>query len=173
MSSTLVTWTASIPSPVGRLTLAADADGGLTHLLFEGERPAAPAGRGSEDLTPFEAVIAQLDEYFAGARREFDVPLAPRGTPFQLAAWRALRAIPYGQTRTYAGQAASIGRPRAVRAIGAANGRNPLAIIVPCHRVIGAGGALTGYGGGLQTKRWLLEHEQAVEAASAGQDGSP
>lgn len=101
----------------------------------------------------------QLDEYFAGERREFDLPLAPRGTGFQERVWRALLAIPFGVTRSYGELARTIGRPSASRAVGAANGKNPIAIIVPCHRVIGANGTLTGYGGGLPIKRWLLEHE--------------
>jgi methylated-DNA-[protein]-cysteine S-methyltransferase len=105
------------------------------------------------------AAAAQLAEYFAGKRRTFDLPLAPHGTPFQLAVWSALRAIPYGETRNYAELARAIGRPTASRAVGAANGKNPLGIIVPCHRVIGASGALTGYAGGLSAKRWLLELE--------------
>lgn len=102
---------------------------------------------------------AELLEYFAGLRREFTVPLDLRGTQFELAAWAELLRVPYGATRTYGRQAAAMGRARAVRAVGRANGRNPVAIIVPCHRVIGAGGALTGYGGGLERKRWLLAHE--------------
>lgn len=103
---------------------------------------------------------AQLAAYFAGERRDFDLPLAPQGTPFQQRVWDALLAIPYGAVRSYGDVARAIGRPAASRAVGAANGRNPIAIIVPCHRVIGASGQLTGYGGGLPTKRWLLEHEQ-------------
>ena len=104
----------------------------------------------------------QLRAYFAGELREFDLPLAPRGTPFQLSAWAAVSAIPYGRTATYAEIAAAIGRPSACRAVGAANGRNPLPVIVPCHRVIGAAGALTGYGGGLDRKRSLLDLEAAA-----------
>ena len=103
--------------------------------------------------------MAQLSEYFAGERRTFDLVLTPHGTPFQLAAWQVLRTIPYGETMTYGEQAVAMGRPRAVRAVGGANGRNPLAIVVPCHRVIGAGGQLTGYASGLERKRWLLDFE--------------
>jgi len=102
---------------------------------------------------------AQLAEYFAGARRDFDVPLAPRGTGFQQRVWRELAKIPYGQTRSYGELARSLGRPTASRAVGAANGRNPISILVPCHRVVAGTGALTGYAGGLAAKRWLLEHE--------------
>jgi methylated-DNA-[protein]-cysteine S-methyltransferase len=107
-----------------------------------------------------ETAAAQLAEYFAGRRRTFDLPLAPRGTGFQQRVWRALSAIPYGETRSYGAIAASIGRPAASRAVGAANGKNPIWIIVPCHRVIGASGHLTGYAGGIAVKRWLLEHER-------------
>lgn len=104
----------------------------------------------------------QLRAYFAGKLREFDLPVAPRGTPFQLSVWDAVSAIPYGSTATYAEIAAAIGHPSACRAVGAANGRNPLPLIVPCHRVIGAAGALTGYGGGLERKRSLLDLEAAA-----------
>jgi methylated-DNA-[protein]-cysteine S-methyltransferase len=109
-------------------------------------------------------VRAQLAEYFAGRRRDFDLPLAPAGTPFQQRVWQALRAIPYGRTESYGALAARLGQPGAGRAVGLANGQNPIAIVIPCHRVIGAGGALTGYGGGLERKRWLL----ALEASAAG-----
>lgn len=144
------------PSPVGRLTCTAE-DGALTSLLFEG---ASPVGSHAPDHPLLRTAVAQLEEYFAGQRRSFEeLPLRPRGTPFQQEVWRALRAIPFGETVSYADIARSIGRPRAVRAVGAANGRNPLAIIVPCHRVIGSNGTLTGYAGGLELKRWLLEHE--------------
>ncbi len=111
-------------------------------------------------------MIAQLEEYFAGSRTEFELPLAPAGTAFQRDAWTALRAIPYGATRSYAEQAAALGRPRAIRAVGAANGRNPIAIVVPCHRVVGSRGALTGYGGGVERKEWLLGHERRHAAGS-------
>jgi methylated-DNA-[protein]-cysteine S-methyltransferase len=106
--------------------------------------------------------ITQLDEYFAGSRRNFDLPLDLHGTEFQVAAWNALAEIPYGHTASYGQQAASIGRPRAVRAIGGANGRNPVAIVLPCHRIVGADGSLTGFGGGIEVKKWLLDHEQTV-----------
>jgi methylated-DNA-[protein]-cysteine S-methyltransferase len=102
---------------------------------------------------------AQLAEYFAGTRRTFDLPLAPRGTGFQRIVWHALAKIPYGETRSYGELARAIGRPAASRAVGAANGKNPLSIVVPCHRVVGASGELTGYAGGVATKRWLLDHE--------------
>jgi methylated-DNA-[protein]-cysteine S-methyltransferase len=157
----VTTFTTTVGSPIGPLELVADADGALTHLLFGGDhRPAPEHGGLRTDPGPFTAAVAQLEEYFAGERTEFEMPLAPAGTAFQLAAWAALRAIPYGETRSYAAQARAIGRPAAVRAVGAANGRNPLAIVVPCHRVVGGNGSLTGYGGGIDTKRWLLDHEQ-------------
>ena len=105
---------------------------------------------------------AELGEYFAGDRQTFDVPLAPRGTEFQLAAWLALRTIPYGETVSYGEQARRLGDARKARAVGAANGRNPLPIIVPCHRVVGANGHLTGFGGGIECKAWLLDHERDV-----------
>src|SRR6202012_510460 len=106
---------------------------------------------------------AQIEEYFAGTRRDFDLPLAPRGTAFQRSVWHALATIPFGVTTTYGEIAAAVGRPTASRAVGAANGQNPIAIVIPCHRVIGANGTLTGYGGGLPTKEWLVRHERAAE----------
>ena len=106
--------------------------------------------------------VTQLDEYFAGSRRDFELPLDLQGTEFQVAAWNALVEIPYGRTASYGQQAASIGRPKAVRAIGGANGRNPVAIVLPCHRIVGADGSLTGFGGGIEVKKWLLDHEQSI-----------
>jgi methylated-DNA-[protein]-cysteine S-methyltransferase len=116
------------------------------------------------DDAPFAAAHAQLDEYFAGDRTEFDLPLHPSGTPFQLKVWDALRTIPYGEVRSYGEIAEQIGKPGAARAVGLANGRNPISIIVPCHRVIGASGALTGYGGGLERKQALLDLESRTAA---------
>jgi methylated-DNA-[protein]-cysteine S-methyltransferase len=124
-------------------------------------------GKHCPDLVPewqehpacFTAVTTQLEEYFNGTRQIFDLPLDVSGTAFQQQAWAALQQIPYGTTLTYQQQATTMGRPAAVRAVGTANGRNPLSIIVPCHRVIGANGSLTGYGGGLPAKQWLLSHE--------------
>ena len=113
-----------------------------------------------------DPLATQLDEYFAGARRDFDLPLAPEGTDFQRTVWHALARIPYGDTTSYAQLADTIGHPSAVRAVGAANGRNPIPIVQPCHRVIGADGALTGFGGGLPTKRFLLELEGAMPRAA-------
>ncbi|HSR66219.1 MAG TPA: methylated-DNA--[protein]-cysteine S-methyltransferase [Xanthomonadaceae bacterium] len=150
----------SMPSPVGVLLLAADA-AGLCLVEFPDPRhPVAPqAGWREGDDAVLEETRRQLGEYFAGTRRDFELPLAPRGTPFQHDVWRALATIPYGTTISYAELAARIGQPAAMRAVGAANGRNPLPIVVPCHRVIGADGSLTGFGGGLPTKRFLLRLE--------------
>ena len=152
-----------LETPLGDLVITA-SDAGLTGVWFPG--PDLPAfhpdgGRGSAT-----AVLArareQLAEYFAGSRTAFDLPLAPAGTAFQRRVWDALRTIPYGATLSYSELARRLGDPRATRAVGAANGKNPIPIIVPCHRVIGARGELTGFGGGLERKRWLLEHEGAL-----------
>jgi methylated-DNA-[protein]-cysteine S-methyltransferase len=124
--------------------------------------PAGPRPEWVEDAAPFAEVTRQLDGYFAGDRTEFDLPLHPTGTPFQLEVWEALTAIPYGEVRSYGQVAEQLGRPGASRAVGLANGRNPIAVIVPCHRVIGASGSLTGYGGGLHRKRLLLDLEAGV-----------
>ena len=142
----------SVETPIGRLWLAT-TDGGLGSIAFHG-----PAGATSDDALLREAE-EQLSAYFAGELTRFELPLAPRGTEFQRRVWDAVAAVPYGTTTTYSRLAASISRPRATRAVGAANGRNPLPIVVPCHRVIGASGALTGYGGGLDVKRALLALE--------------
>ena len=146
-----------IDSPVGKLRLAAE-DGFLTELLF-GEGEVSVESDGTNDAVLDEAQ-RQLEEYFAGKRFRFDLPLRPKGTPFQMADWQALCEIPYGETVTYGDIARRIGRPKACRAVGMANHRNPISIIVPCHRVIGGNGKLTGYGGGLEIKEFLLEHEQ-------------
>jgi len=155
----MIVWT-QIDSPVGPLTLAA-SDAGL-HLL-EFADSAHPVPRGATwqegDHPILRKTQTQLQAYFAGTLRTFDLPLAPQGTPFQCAVWMALASIPYGQTITYAEQAVRIQRPKATRAVGAANGRNPISIVLPCHRVIGANGALTGYGGGLPVKEFLLRLE--------------
>ena len=156
-------WT-RVPSPVGDLILVAE-DGALREIAFTaGTRPEGPPGDAVEDPRPLEQVAKQLREDFAGGRREFDVPLAPQGTPFQRRVWDALLAVRYGQTATYADVARAIGHPKAVRAVGLANGRNPIPIIIPCHRIIGSDGSLTGYGGGLAIKRRLLELEGVLPA---------
>ena len=152
-----------IDSPLGSLTLAA-SDAGLHAIeLPESRHPVRrdPAWR-EGDHPLLQQAQRQLGEYFSGQRRAFDLPLAPRGTPFQRAVWLALASIPYGATASYAQLAARVERPTATRAVGAANGRNPLPIVLPCHRVIGADGSLTGYGGGLPAKRFLLELEGAL-----------
>lgn len=151
-------------SPIGELLLTA-SDSALTAVWFQGkgEVTAALPDAGHR---PASAVLAraceQLAEYFAGSRTTFAIPLEPAGTPFQRRVWDALRAIPYGTTLSYSELARRLGDVRATRAVGAANGRNPIPIIVPCHRVVGADGSLTGFGGGLDRKRWLLEHEGAL-----------
>jgi len=146
-------------SPVGTLLLAGESNA-LRRVSFENSKHSAPARTDWKlDKEPFSEVIRQLQAYFRGELKEFDVPLAIEGTEFQLRVWNALRAIPYGETISYARLAERIGNPKAVRAVGLANGSNPIPIIVPCHRVIGSDGSLTGFGGGLSTKKMLLELE--------------
>jgi methylated-DNA-[protein]-cysteine S-methyltransferase len=150
------------PSPIGELLLIGDG-AALTGLYLESQEvwPEKTADW-RWDEAPFKPVLAQLDEYFERRRKVFDVPLAPVGTPFQQRVWAALREIPCGTTISYGELATRLGDPKASRAVGLANGRNRIAIIVPCHRVIGAGGNLTGYAGGLDRKEWLLRHEGAL-----------
>lgn len=157
-----MTTTATIhPSPIGPLTLVAE-DGRLSQLLMEDPVHGRELPPGATwDDEGFTEVRAQLDSYFAGERRAFDLPLAPVGTAFQREVWTALRAIPFGTTVSYAALAARVGRPKASRAVGTANGHNPLAIIVPCHRVIASDGGLGGYNYGLDRKRFLLALEGA------------
>ncbi|MBV9696742.1 MAG: methylated-DNA--[protein]-cysteine S-methyltransferase [Gammaproteobacteria bacterium] len=151
-----------IESPVGPLLLAADAEG-LRVVHFQGGTAPRPVPAGwVSDARPFARVRAQLGEYFAGRRQRFELKLAPAGTPFQLAVWRALCEIPYGETWSYGELARHVGVAGGARAVGLANGANPLPIIVPCHRVIGADGSLTGFGGGLAIKRSLLSLEGAA-----------
>ena len=161
----------STDSPVGRLTLIA-SDAGLHALMFEREREGCESGLGQFPENPGHPVLLlafqQLDEYFSGIRTSFEVPLAMEGTAFQQAAWRKLREIPYGLVTTYGAQARAMGRMQLARAIGAANSKNPVSIIVPCHRVVGAGGALTGFGGGLEAKAQLLALEKRVLESSIG-----
>jgi methylated-DNA-[protein]-cysteine S-methyltransferase len=152
-----------IDSPVGRLLLAGDGRSLIQVGFQSGPRPLQPAHGWTEDAAPFRTAIRQLGEYFAGERRGFDLPLAPRGTEFQRRVWRALTEIPYGKTISYGELARRIGNASASRAVGLANGANPLPIIVPCHRVIGANGSLTGFGGGLPIKRKLLALESGGE----------
>jgi methylated-DNA-[protein]-cysteine S-methyltransferase len=151
-----------IDSPVGPLTLLA-ADGTLAGLYMDRQRYRPPQEAfGDRDDRPFAAAVEQLEDYFAGRRTEFDLPLALTGTPFQRRVWDLLRTIPYGRTTSYGELAERLGRPTAARAVGLANGHNPVGIIVPCHRVLGARGDLTGYGGGLDRKRHLLAFERSV-----------
>ena len=157
-----------LASPLGTLLLAGD-DEGLRILHFDQPRRPAPVHPDWEESeASFAEAAAQLEAYFLGRLRAFDLPLAPQGTPFQLKVWKALRRIPYGETRSYLDIAERLGDSRAVRAVGAANGRNPIAIIIPCHRVIGSNGSLTGYGGGIEIKARLLALEGAA-AAPRGQ----
>jgi methylated-DNA-[protein]-cysteine S-methyltransferase len=152
----------TLDSPLGDLLLVGEL--GVLHSLYmvEGRKRVAPRAEWVEDDAAFEAPRRQLGEYFAGERTTFDLELALGGTPFQLRVWNALREIPYGQTVSYGELARRIGAPRAVRAVGLANGQNPVSVIVPCHRVIGADGSLTGYGGGLPNKRLLLDLEAGI-----------
>jgi methylated-DNA-[protein]-cysteine S-methyltransferase len=147
-------------SPIGRLLLTSDGTA-LTGLYMEPSRKAQSTEGWTEDasVAPIALTVRQLGEYFAGTRRHFDLPLRLQGTDFQRRVWQALTEIPYGQTWSYGELAKRIDNPSASRAVGLANGRNPISILVPCHRVIGADGSLTGYGGGLERKRWLLAHE--------------
>jgi methylated-DNA-[protein]-cysteine S-methyltransferase len=146
-------------SPIGELLLSGDGEG-LTGLYFpDGTKALAPLPGWSRDDDAFDETRQQLTAYFAGELTEFHLRLAPHGTPFQLRVWTALQNIPYGETTTYGKLASALGDPRATRAVGLANASNPIAIIIPCHRVIGADGTLTGYGGGVQRKHWLLARE--------------
>lgn len=160
-----------VDSPVGPLLLAA-SDTGLHAIEFSASKH--PVKRGLDWREGNHHVLhkahMQLREYFAGERHRFDLPLAPIGTEFQRTVWYTLATIPYGETLSYAQLAMRVGRPTATRAVGAANGRNPLPIVLPCHRVIGADGSLTGFGGGLPTKRFLLELEGALAKAGAAGD---
>jgi methylated-DNA-[protein]-cysteine S-methyltransferase len=163
----------AIASPIGPLTLAA-ADGRLTGLYMDAHRHPPSAARlgapGDPAAAPFAAAAAQLGSYFAGKLTSFDLPVQLLGTPFQLMVWGQLSGIGYGQTASYGELAERLGRPLASRAVGLANGKNPVSIIIPCHRVLGADGGLTGYGGGLDRKRYLLDLERrgAPPAAPAG-----
>lgn len=154
---------ARIDSPIGSLRIAANDDGVCRIEFPKPTHPMPTDADWREGRHPLiDRTQRQLDEYFAGTRRSFDLPLAPRGTDFQRNVWTELSRIPYGETISYAVLAQRIGKPSAMRAVGAANGRNPLPIVVPCHRVIGADGSLTGFGGGLPTKQFLLRLEGAL-----------
>lgn len=150
-------------TPIGALLIVFDAAGALLEIRFAGATPDPAWTRDDDAARP---IVRQVNEFFDGRRKEFDLPLAPRGTPFQLGVWSELQRIPFAVTTTYSAIAKSIGRPAAVRAVGAANGANPIPIVIPCHRVIGASGSLTGFGGGLSVKRWLLDHEARLAGRS-------
>ena len=151
----------TLSSPLGDILIAA-SEYGVVSVEFVDGQPAAVNGGSGESASIAQSAAQQLAEYFAGKRREFDVPLAPEGTEFQLSVWKALGRIPYATTVSYKQQATWVGNPKATRAVGSANGRNPIAIVVPCHRVIGSDGRPTGYASGIDRKLWLLEHERAV-----------
>jgi methylated-DNA-[protein]-cysteine S-methyltransferase len=160
-----------VPSPIGELTVVAEG-GAITYLLMDAAkyRPDDPevfGQPGDPTAEPFASAAAQLEAYFAGTLREFDLPLAPRGDDFHQRVWALLRAIPYGETRSYGDLARALGDRNLAQAVGSANGRNPIAVVVPCHRVIGADGSLVGYAGGLDRKRHLL----ALEEPQAGDAG--
>mgnify|MGYP000432222234 CR=1 FL=1 len=149
-------------SPIGKILLAGD-ERGLTRIGFpKGKMKMGPETTWQINPQPFKAVTRQLQAYFDGKLTTFNLKLAPKGTEFQLSVWKALQEIPYGETMSYSELAKKIGRPKASRAVGAANGNNPLPIVMPCHRVIGINGSLTGFGGGLPTKQFLLELEKSV-----------
>lgn len=175
-NGTTTVCTASLATPLGAAQLWGTARG-LLLIALPGEsrgfaeawlRRMTGAAWCIEEPVALREASAQLADYFAGTRSAFDLPIDWRGTPFQRAVWEAVMAIPYGETRTYGAIAAALGRPRAARAVGAANGANPLAPIVPCHRLIGGDGSLRGYGAGLPTKRWLIELERGSPRADAG-----
>jgi methylated-DNA-[protein]-cysteine S-methyltransferase len=158
-TTTQTTLYETFDSPIGELLAVGDGEA-LSGLYMQAtRRPVTVPGSWERDAAPFGGLREQLGEYFAGDRREFDLALAPEGSEFQLRVWEALREIPYGETESYGELAARIGHPGSARAVGAANGRNPISIVVPCHRVIGASGSLTGYAGGLERKRLLLALE--------------
>jgi methylated-DNA-[protein]-cysteine S-methyltransferase len=154
-------FTAYCKSPIGELEIKAGEKEILAvHFVKRGARPRAPAGRAEEGPAVLKACLSQLDEYFRGERVSFSLPLKLEGTAFQKRVWAELGRVPFGKTTTYGEIAAAIGNGLAARAVGGANHRNPVSIIVPCHRVVGSDGRLTGYGGGLWRKAWLLGHEQ-------------
>ncbi len=157
-------YAARIDTPIGPLTALVDGDGALTHLLFAHQPTPAGALCDEKRCAP---VRAQLEEYFRGERDAFDLPLAPAGTEFQRRVWDELARIPFGETVDYGSLAVRVGRPGAARAVGRANATNPIPIIVPCHRVIGANGSLTGYAGGMEAKRTLLDLERGALAPTA------
>ena len=160
----MTTYTATVSSPIGDIALVGDGEG-LSGLYMPQHRHRPPLPESAvRDDDAFAAAREQLAAYFAGERTAFELPVAPTGTPFQREVWQALTEIPYGTTCSYGELAQRIGKPAAVRAVGLANGRNPVSIVVPCHRVVGADGSLTGYGGGIERKRFLLDLERGALA---------
>lgn len=157
-----------LPTPIGPLRLRGE-EGILRSISFSASR-SFPETEGRPSRDPFRDAIAQLGEYFSGSRRRFDLAIRADGTPFQKEVWELLQTIPYGETTSYAELARQLGRPDASRAVGAANGRNPIPIVIPCHRVIGSDGSLTGFGGGLPTKRRLLAFEAARRETGPGRN---
>jgi methylated-DNA-[protein]-cysteine S-methyltransferase len=158
-------WFDQFKTPIGHLKVAADAQG-LRHVLFEKSKYAATdETTWQRDAKALANVREQLQAYFAGELKRFDLVLSPQGTEFQTQVWKTLANIPFGKTWSYSDIAKKVNSPKAVRAVGAANGRNPIPIILPCHRVIGSNGTLTGYAGGLPMKQWLLEHEGIGQAS--------
>lgn len=158
------TWFGYMDTPFGQLLLVG-SDDALTGLyVADHERAPRPEPTWVPDEGRLDEARRQLEEYFSGTRTEFDLEVRPEGAPFEQAVWSALREIPYGETTSYGEIARRIGKPEAARAVGAANGRNPVSIVIPCHRVIGSDGRLTGYGWGVDRKSWLLDHEQGRQA---------
>jgi methylated-DNA-[protein]-cysteine S-methyltransferase len=157
-------YSSTVDSPVGLLRIVASGVGVRAVLWPTDDPKRVPLDdvEGDDEHPVLVAAAQQLEEYFVGERRDFDLPLDPAGTDFQQSAWMALRSIPYGSTVSYGEQAAQMGDKRKARAVGAANGRNPISIIVPCHRVVGSNGSLTGFAGGIDTKDWLLTHERRI-----------
>lgn len=153
-----ITYYGIMKSPIGDLMLISNGEA-LTGLYMDNQKHAERRAKAVRDEGMLKQALAQLQAYFDGGRREFELPIEPEGTPFQQRVWKDLRKIPFGQTISYGELAKRIGQPTASRAVGLANGQNPISIVVPCHRVIGADGSLTGYGGGIERKRWLLAHE--------------
>jgi len=154
----------TLTTPIGTLTVVVNGDGALTHVLFDGQPPPAAA---EQDVPRCALAIGQLREYFTGERTSFDLPLAPAGSEFQRRVWEELRTLGYGAVTDYRTLGTQIGRPSAARAVGRANATNPIPIVIPCHRVIGANGSLTGYAGGIEAKQRLLDLEGRAASAAA------
>ena len=159
-------WNWTMRSPVGQISLASDGERLCGLQLVAGSADSIAPSESKRDRAPFREVLVELSDYFDGSSKAFKSPIGLFGTAFQHRVWRDLLKIPYGSTISYAQLAARIGHPAAVRAVGAANGRNPISIIVPCHRVLGSGGQLTGYSGGVEGKRWLLGHESSTSSTT-------